>query len=1116
MQRRQRKLRLMTGAASLVFFIAASLCFGFALEGLDANGILGFRVSEDAVSILDVLPFFNTKAESKVLYPIGNVENQIVMVNLSEQKTAWLNEEKIKKAEQLLNNELTKYISDISKGGVIVHSTFYGYQDHNVQDGYVPSKPLSYYIEDQTQETQREAELLNEIIEQMNQNMALSDKTVSQLDTNDDGYIDNMTFLIRGNKQYEHNLLWPHQFSIKSRPTIECKDGSLKVKDYMIILSGDDENNIAGSRSGLFSEYVDMGVVAHEYLHLYGFPDMYHNYKYENDEFVSLDSSERKGDPLGQWDIMDNTINDIPQNPLYYTNTTYGPWGEQLNQSITLTESTKQVELHKLDYTKDETMAAVIKVDSSVNVRGEDEYFMVEYRKKSGWDEKLPSNGLIVYRINMAANYKNPEEAIRKYCSNKDNGKQTYCGNQFGPPDEVYIYRPNVTTINLNESGSHDFDLYDAALSADSRHKNTLGKSLSEVSSYEAKTLADTIYFSDGSNSGVVISNVSDTTKDTITFDIEIPEPKEDSEKPIIDDVVDGSGIAGHWTNKPASLSVYISDKGFGLEKIEVTTEKGVITDGEDPEHYIKTFSKSDRVKQTTFTFTAAKNGIYYIKATDFAGNQSKVKVVEVTNIDETPPVISFGSLVENPLEIQIPVMYEDRESGIASGSAYYVMMGLHEKADGTYPYEIKDHEIRVPADFQGRVCVTVKDNAGNAAKADTCMVISNDKQPPVLEIEKDRQDAQWTSMERSIKVIMKEEADKDTGISYVEISTENGIIHTDAEDKQKLVKNFGEQGKKLEEFTFRVSYNGDYMVKVCDYADFCSAESVHIGNIDRSAPVLSDIKISDDKDFLLFMNGAYNIRFVAHDEPLAANSGLKQIHYQLVRKGETYDADITSTKWKTASINGTISTEAGFEGTVYAYACDQVGNISKIFQKQITRITAKTAENVLTSSDQNITVYGINDPDVRIVNEEFNSEKMAELLGEEFMTTHEIAAGVHFRLEKETLPYPLSEPVTVHYALDQNILKQGTLQLLAVNEDGSHTAVHTKLGSTHLEFMSEEPAYAYVAVYETQSQGRKQHSVVTESTPQTGDIHNLYLYLSIMLGSLGTIFVWYGRQRTK
>lgn len=1116
MRRRQRKLRLMTGAASLVFFIAASLCFGFALEGLNANGILGFKISEDAVSLLDVLPFFNTKAESRILYPIGNVENQVVMINLSDQNTTWLTEEKIKKADQLLNTTLTQYISDISRGSIIVHSTLYGYQDHNVKDGYKPSQPLSYYIEDKAKEAQREAELLNEIIEQMNQNQALSDKTVAQLDTNDDGYIDNMTFLIRGNKQYEHNLLWPHQFSIKNRPTIECKDGDLEVKDYMVILSGDDEENMSGSRSGLFSEREDMGVVAHEYLHLYGFPDMYHNYKYENDEFVSLESIERKGDPLGQWDIMDNTISDKPQNPLYYTNMAYGPWSDRLTDTIVLTESTKNVELQNLDYAKTGQMAAVIKVDSSVNARGEDEYFMVEYRKKSGWDEKLPSDGLIVYRINMAANYKNPEAAIRKYCSNKDNGKQTYCGNQFGPPDEVYIFRPNVTSINPSATSSHDFNLYDAALSLDDGHNNSLGKSLSEVSVYQAKTLADTIYFSDGSNSGIVISNVSDTSKDTISFDIEIPEPKADTQKPEIDSTVEGNGIDGRWTNKAASLSVYITDKGFGLDKIEVTSDNGTIKDSEDPHYYVKSYSASDRVKQTTFTFQAEKNGVYYIKATDLAGNQSDIKTIEVTNIDKAEPVVSFGDMIENPIERIIPLTYEDRESGIASGSAYYATMELHNKPDGNFPYEIKNYEIRVPADFEGRVCVMVKDNAGNEALSDTCLVLSDDKHPPLLDITADQQDDEWTAMERSVAVVAKDEVENDTGISYIEITTENGLLHSGNDNQRRLVKDFGSSGEKSEEFSFKVSANGDYLIKACDYADYCSAQSLHIGNIDRSEPVLSEIKISDDKDYLLFMNGAYNIRFIAHDEPVAANSGLKQIRYQLVSKGEEYDSDITSNKWKTAQINETITTEIGFEGTVYAYAYDAVGNISKISQKQITRITKIDANEKLATHDQKIAIYGIQDSDVTVVSDEFNREKMARLLGDDFMSSHEIASGVHFHLEKETLPYTLSEPVTVHYSLDKDTLDKGSLQLLAVNEDGSHTAIHTKHGGTYLEFMSEKSAYAYVAVYEKDSQEKKLYSIVTESTPQTGDFTQMCLYLGLMLTSAGALLNWYGKHQSK
>ena len=170
-------------------------------------------------------------------------------------------------------------------------------------------------------------------------------------------------------------------------------------------------------------------------------------------------------------------------------------------------------------------MAAIIKVDAGINVKAEDEYFMVEYRKRSGWDEKLPGSGLIVYRINLAANYKNPEKAIVKYCSNRNNGRLTHCGNMFGPSDEVYIFRPGITSINAAENGTtHDLGLFDAALSSDHGAQNSLGRSLSEVPGYSSDTLADTIYFSDGSNSGIVISNVSDTNGDTITFDVTLPE----------------------------------------------------------------------------------------------------------------------------------------------------------------------------------------------------------------------------------------------------------------------------------------------------------------------------------------------------------------------------------------------------------------------------------------------------------------------------------------------------------------------------------------------------------------------------------------------------------------
>ena len=53
------------------------------------------------------------------------------------------------------------------------------------------------------------------------------------------------------------------------------------------------------------------------------------------------------------------------------------------------------------------------------------EFFVVEYRKLQGFDSGLPSEGLLVYRVNTAV-----------------------AGNAQGPPDELYVYRPGGTTTS--------------------------------------------------------------------------------------------------------------------------------------------------------------------------------------------------------------------------------------------------------------------------------------------------------------------------------------------------------------------------------------------------------------------------------------------------------------------------------------------------------------------------------------------------------------------------------------------------------------------------------------------------------------------------------------------
>ncbi len=951
-----RKNRLMTGVASLMFFVAASLCFGFALQGREGSSLLGFQINEDATTILDFLPFFNTKAETRDLYPINDVHNPVVLVNFPKHdkdgQEVWLNDAKIQQADQILNGSgvsLRSYISNISMGTIKVNSTFYGFGEQ--ADGYMATQELSYYIGnkgerlDRDIESQREDELLREIIDQLNEDPSFFNRTKAELDTNDDGYIDNLTFVIHGNKNNDYNLLWPHQYSFNASkggfPKIECDQGnsSLKVKDYMVIISGDASSDVFGSSNrGLFTDYSDIGVIAHEYLHMFGFPDMYHNYKYENDTFVALESTDQRGDPLGQWDIMDNTISDHPQNPLYYTNMTYSPWKDQLSEPLQITESTNHVVLHKLDYESNRgNMAAIIQVDNSVSSRSEEEYFMVEYRVQEGWDARLPSSGLLVYRINTAANLKNAEDAIVRYCTNLDNGRVNYCGNMFGPPDEVYIFRPGVKGIH-DQTASNDYHLLDAALRSDGEW-SSLGKPLEEVSAYRpSDSFSDTIYFSDGSNSGIVISNVQES-QDTISFDITLPQSQVDNEQPVISDTVEGNGIAGRWINEPATLSISVSDVGRGLASIEVFTTDGELK-GADKQSMKQSFAETDQIKTADFTFQAVQNGTYRIQATDWAGNVSEVKTIHVENIDWNAPTVTVGEVTKANGEVQIPITFYDGESGIEEDSMRYATLGLKEEAVGLhYPHAIEHHTITLSSEFQGKVCVMAEDRAGNSLKEGTCWILSEDKSAPQITVDSDNQSTAWIKGNRLITVHAKEGGANDTGIQSMEVISEDGVIQ--GENAHQLIQSLGTQGSFAENFQFEVKANGIYTIKVYDYAGNSANAQITVSNIDNSAPLITEIHVSNDKDLGLFASGSHSITITAHDEPQQANSGLKEFRYQLVKDGGNYDQDINSDQWKSVAVSETIQSDRDFVGTIYIYALDQVGNTSKIYQKRIDRISS-------------------------------------------------------------------------------------------------------------------------------------------------------------------------------
>ena len=208
------------------------------------------------------------------------------------------------------------------------------------------------------------------------------------IDKNLDGYVDNMVFIVRGATTAWATLLWPHRWALYNE--VVYINGK-RVWDYNLQV----EDHLNGSGAG---------VLCHEMFHSLSAPDLYH---YSSAPYTSV----------GPWDLMDASDNP-PQSMGAYMKFRYGGWIEQIPE---ITECGTYT-INPLSEPENNCFKIASPNSSS-------QYYVVEYRVKIGtFEGGLPGSGLLVYRIDDA-----------------ENGN----GNAQGPPDEVYVYRPNGT-INVN------------------------------------------------------------------------------------------------------------------------------------------------------------------------------------------------------------------------------------------------------------------------------------------------------------------------------------------------------------------------------------------------------------------------------------------------------------------------------------------------------------------------------------------------------------------------------------------------------------------------------------------------------------------------------------------
>ncbi len=259
-------------------------------------------------------------------------------------------------------------------------------------------------------------------------------------------------------------------------------------------------------------------LASHEFLHTLGAADLYR-------------TAGETGDPVGRWwDLMAGP-NFTASYPLAYTRRELG-WMEieTLKDSGTYT-------LWPAERTSG-TRAYILKTS-----RSDSEFFVVEYRKKpekenrQDYDYYIPESGLIVYRVNNAVDYHTNKE-----------------GNNY-----IYVFRKDTT-----DPAKAQEDAYKATVGG--QYRGSLGSS-----DLNAPYTADTIFYSDGSNSGIVINNVVTKEDGSVSFDVEFPVLSADSYWLPKGESINGlssPAITGDTTGNSLYLAGVVNENGKNQLKI--------------------------------------------------------------------------------------------------------------------------------------------------------------------------------------------------------------------------------------------------------------------------------------------------------------------------------------------------------------------------------------------------------------------------------------------------------------------------------------------------------------------------------------------------------------------
>ncbi|MDZ4120798.1 MAG: M6 family metalloprotease domain-containing protein, partial [Candidatus Cloacimonadaceae bacterium] len=265
-------------------------------------------------------------------------------------------------------------------------TTIVTYVDPMPRNYYRPisvANPMGYDPDDPYERTIREQTMLANSITYVSSQVPAS----LVIDGDNDGYVDNVCFIIQGQSDGWAELLWPHRWVMYY---VESYLHGKRVWDFNLQL----ENFLFSSGAS---------VLAHEMFHSLSAPDLY---RYSDSTIT----------PIGQWDLMAGNTNP-PQHMSVWMKYRYGEWID----NVPIISQSGDYTLYPVASHATNNIYRIMSWRTG-------ESYVLEYRKGSGfYDHNLPGSGLMVYRLDTRVS-----------------------GNADGPPDELYLYRPNGVNPTTN------------------------------------------------------------------------------------------------------------------------------------------------------------------------------------------------------------------------------------------------------------------------------------------------------------------------------------------------------------------------------------------------------------------------------------------------------------------------------------------------------------------------------------------------------------------------------------------------------------------------------------------------------------------------------------------